>query len=324
MIEPLRLAQIPSPIQPLPRLSKRLGVELWIKRDDLTGAGLSGNKVRKLCYLLAEAKAQGASAVITCGGIQSNHCRATAIAARQVGLVPVLLLRGEPPADIDGNLLLDVIVGATIHWTDAAGYQRRDEQMAVLAEELRAAGERPYIIPEGGSNAVGALGFVAAGAELARQLQDVGLQMDTVVSATGSGGTLAGLALSGAPTRMLGVAVCDDRDYFRAKVEAIGREALDRFGLRLPAGGWDVLDGAQGRGYALATPEELRAQASLAREEGILLDPVYTGKAWCALLAAVTADPRALGERVMLWHTGGLFGVFGRGAEYAAALTEGT
>jgi len=322
MISPLHLAHTPTPIRPLRRLSAQLGVELWVKRDDLTGAALSGNKVRKLEFLLAEARAQGATTVITCGGIQSNHCRATAVACRQVGLRPVLLLRGTAPsaAGLDGNLLLDALVGAEVRWTDRAGYADRDEKMAAIAEALRAAGERPYIIPEGGSNAVGALGFVRAGQELARQLDAHALSIDTVVSAVGSGGTLAGLALSGAPARMLGVAVCDDRAYFRDRVESIAREAQDRFGLRLPADGWDVLEGAQGRGYALTTPEELQAQGLLAREEGILLDPVYTGKAWAGLLAALRADRSALGKRVLLWHTGGLFGVFGRGADYAQAL----
>lgn len=317
MIEPLQLAQQPTPLQPLRRLSAELGVELWIKRDDLTGAGLAGNKVRKLEYLLADAIAQGATAVVTCGGIQSNHCRATALAARMVGLRPVLLLRGTPPepAQLDGNLLLDTILGAEIRWTDPDGYQRRDALMADIADELRAAGEVPYVIPEGGSSALGAMGFVRAGQELAAQCDALGMSFDTVVSATGSGGTLAGLAMSGLPSRVLGVAVCDDRAYFRAKVEAIAAEAG-----RSLSEGWDVLEGAQGRGYGLSTPEELRAQVRMAREEGILLDPVYTGKAWCGLLALLRRDPAALGGRVLLWHTGGLFGAFGRGAEYAQAL----
>lgn len=317
MIEPLRLARQPTPLQPLRRLSAELGVELWIKRDDLTGAGLSGNKVRKLEYLLADAVSKGATTVITCGGIQSNHCRATALAARMVGLRPVLLLRGTPPEpdQIDGNLLLDVILGAEVRWTDPAGYQRRDAIMADIADELRSAGEVPYVIPEGGSNALGAMGFVKAGQELAAQCDALGFSFDTVVSATGSGGTLAGLAMSGVESRMLGVAVCDDRAYFCAKVEAIAAEAG-----RPLSSDWDVLEGAQGRGYALSTPDELRAQARMAREEGILLDPVYTGKAWCGLLGRLRADPGAFGGRVLLWHTGGLFGVFGRGGAYARAV----
>ena len=323
MLQPLSLARLPTPLQPLPRLSAALGVELWVKRDDLTGMALSGNKVRKLDYLLAEARAQGATAVITCGGIQSNHCRATAVACRQLGLRPVLLLRGAPPDDAtgpDGNLLIDVLLGAQLHWTDAAGYAERDARMAALAEQLRAAGEVPYIIPEGGSNAAGALGFVRAGQELAVQMTAEGLRFDAVVCAVGSGGTLAGLAMSGAPTGFLGVAVCDDRAYFRQRVQDIADEAQDRFGLRLRLTGWDVLEGFQGRGYALSRPEELRDLAWMAQEEGILLDPVDTGKAWHAMATLLRADRAALGARVLLWHTGGLLGTFGRGAELAAAL----
>ena len=321
MIEPLRLASRPTPIQPLRRISAQLGVELWIKRDDMTGVGLSGNKIRKLEYLLAEAHSIGATVVVTCGGVQSNHCRSTALACRQRGLRPVLLLRGAPPlpAGLDGNLLLDALAGAEVRWTDAAGYRRRGEKMAEIAAELRSQGEVPYLIPEGGSSGLGALGFVRAGQELAAQAAAAGVVFDSVISATGSGGTLAGLAMSGLRAQVLGVAVCDDRAYFRERVVAIAA-AAERFGVSLPADGWDVLEGSQGRGYALTTPAELRAQAWMAREEGILLDPVYTGKAWMAILAAIRADPAALGRRVLLWHTGGVFGVFGRGAAYASAL----
>ena len=218
-MKPLDLARLPSPLQPLPGPSKQLGAEIWVKRDDLTGAGLSGNKVRKLDYLLAEATARGADCVITTGGIQSNHCRATALAARMVGLRPVLLLRGQPPTDgWDGNLLLDGILGAEIHWITPEQYTHRDALMAEHAARLSAAGATPYVIPEGGSSAVGALGFVRAGRELAAQAMAAGVEFDTVLCATGSGGTLAGLAMSGLSAQVLGVAVCDDRTYFRQRV----------------------------------------------------------------------------------------------------------
>lgn len=318
-MKPLDLARLPSPLQPLIGPSKRLGAEIWVKRDDLTGLGLSGNKVRKLDYLLADAVAQGADCVITTGGIQSNHCRATAVAARMVGLRPVLLLRGQPPSNgWDGNLLIDGILGAEIHWITPEQYTRRDELMSEHAARLAAAGATPYVISEGGSNAVGALGFVRAGQELAAQATAAGVEFDTVISATGSGGTLAGLAMSGLSAQVLGVAVCDDRGHFRDRVEQIADEA-ERFDLRLPQTGWDVLDGFVGRGYALSAPEELRSQIALARQTGLLLDPVYTGKAWFALEQILRDQPRALGRRILFWHTGGLFGVFGRGQEYANA-----
>ncbi len=322
MIEPLPLGRLDTPLEPLPAASARLGVEVWVKRDDLTGLGLSGNKVRKLRHLLAEARALGATCVITCGGIQSNHCRATAVAARIVGLRPVLLLRGTPPRVPDGNLLLDHVLGAEIHWTSPEGYRQRGERMAEIAARLTARGERPHVIPEGGSNARGALGFVDAGRELTAQCAARSLAFDTVVCAVGSGGTVAGLALADLAPRVLGVAVCDDRATFRRRVQEIGL-AAERFGLRLPPPGerWEIIEGFVGRGYALSTPDELRGLATVARESGLLLDPVYTGKAWAGLEAMGAAG--ALGRRTLFWHTGGLFGLFGRGVEVAAALTDG-
>lgn len=310
---PLSLSRPDTPLHRLDRPSARLGLEVWVKRDDLTGAGLSGNKVRKLDYLLAEALAQGADTVLTCGGIQSNHARATAMAARQLGLKPVLLLRGSPPPVSDGNLLLDTILGAEIHWCDAEGYRQRGPLLDELAERVRARGGRPYIVPEGGSNALGSLGYVRAGKELAAQAIAQGVGFDSVICAVGSGGTLAGLAMAGLDAQVLGVAVCDDRAYFRARVEAIGADAT-ALGQRLPATGWDVVEGFQGRGYALTTPAELDIQVRFARETGLILDPVYTGKAWVALEALAARG--ALGKRVLFWYTGGLFGLFGRGEEY--------
>jgi len=324
MLRPLSLARLNTPLHPLRRASERLGTEVWIKRDDLTGFGMSGNKVRKLEFLMAEASALGADTVITCGGVQSNHCRATAVACRQLGLEPVLLLRsadGPPAGPPDSNLLLNTLLGAAVHWTDMDGWRERDARMAAIAEELTARGRRPYIIPEGGSNAVGSLGYVRAGQELAAQALAEGVRFDTIIHATGSGGTLAGLALAGLDARVLGVCVCDDADYFRRRVAAIAADAVP-YGLTLPPAGdrWDALEGYQGRGYALSRPEELRALAQLAREEGVLLDPVYTGKAWYALNDTLSRDPTAFGRRVLFWHTGGAFGLFGRGEAIAAAL----
>ncbi|MFT5684999.1 MAG: D-cysteine desulfhydrase [Myxococcota bacterium] len=318
-MKPLALSRLPTPLQHLPGPSKRLGAEIWVKRDDLTGLGLSGNKVRKLDYLLSEAQSAGSTCVITTGGLQSNHCRATAVAARMIGLRPVLLLRGAPPtAAADGNLLLDTILGADITFITPEQYAHRDALMAEAAERLVAQGERPYIIPEGGSSAVGALGFVQAGRELAVQAVAAGVDFDTVLCAVGSGGTLAGLAMSGLSASVLGVAVCDDRAYFRQRVEEIADDA-SRLGLSLPPRGWDVLEGFAGRGYALSSPAELSSQITLARETGLILDPVYTGKAWHALEQTLAGSPRALGRRILFWHTGGLFGIFGRGQEYADA-----
>ena len=331
MLAPISLARTPTPLVPLRRASERLGVEVWVKRDDLTGAGLAGNKVRKLEYLLAEALEQGARAVVTTGGIQSNHCRATAVACRMLGLDPVLLLRGDQPVApaarddagaLDANLLLDAVLGAEVHWVDAAGYRQRDAHMARIAERLGADGRPAFVVPEGGSNATGSLGFVRAGEELADQARDAGLRFDSVVCATGSGGTLAGLAMAGLDATVWGVAVCDDRETFRHRVVSIADEATRRYGRTAPppGDGWDVLEGFQGRGYGLTRPEELEELVRLAREEGILLDPVYTGKAWYGLVRTAREQPELLGRRVVFWHTGGLYGLFGRGPEFVSAL----
>ncbi|MEZ4242111.1 MAG: pyridoxal-phosphate dependent enzyme, partial [Myxococcota bacterium] len=156
----LRLARAPTPLERLERLSAETGLDLWVKRDDLTGLGLSGNKVRKLEFLLADAVRGGADTVITTGGVQSNHARATAVACRRLGLRPVLLLRGEPPAVPDANLLLDQLLGAELHWCTPDEYRTsRNQRMDALAEAARARGERPYVVPEGGSNGLGALGY---------------------------------------------------------------------------------------------------------------------------------------------------------------------
>ncbi|MCC6622956.1 MAG: D-cysteine desulfhydrase family protein [Deltaproteobacteria bacterium] len=320
------LAALPTPLHPLARLSAELGLELHVKRDDLTGSQLGGNKIRKLEYLFAAALEAGATHVLTCGGAQSNHARATALAARPLGLEPILLLRtprGLPedlPSPPTANVLLDRIAGARIVTCSPDDYRaRRGALLEALADDVRASGGRPWIIPEGGSNALGALGYVDCAAEIVTQL---GAPPDTVVVATGSGGTLAGLAAGferlAVPTRALGVAVCDDRPTFRAIVDRIAAELADAHGLPgLAADRYDVLEGFQGEGYARATADELRFLVSIAREDGLVLDPVYTNKALLGLVTTARRDPGVLGRRVVFIHTGGIFGLF----PYAEALT---
>jgi D-cysteine desulfhydrase len=309
------LARVPTPLVHLDRLSADLGVDLWCKRDDLTGSTLSGNKVRKLEWLLGAARAASADTVITTGGIQSNHARATAIAARQLGMRPVLLLRGADPGVPEANLLLDRLVGAEIRWCTAEEYTRRDELLERIAEEVRRTGGAPYVIPEGGSNGLGALGYVRAAEELAEQTD---VTFDAMVCAVGSGGTLAGLALGPDRGTVRGVAVVDDRATFAPRVEAIAAEArthgagpLGREGER-----WSVVDGYQGPAYGVATPAIWDTIAWAARLEGLVLDPVYTGKAMHALRCEVRAG--RWGGRLLFWHTGGTFGLFGRGGELPA------
>jgi D-cysteine desulfhydrase len=197
----INLAQLPTPIQPLSRLGKKLGVDLYIKRDDLTGAALSGNKIRKLEFVLADALDQNADTVITCGGAQSNHCRATAIAAAMLGLRCHLLLRTPDPSNpppAEGNILLDRMAGAQTVWITPEEYNRRDEFFEREAASLKAAGRKPYLIPEGASNALGAWGYIRAAEELVNDVANLpggANQACTVINAAGSGGTSAGLIL---------------------------------------------------------------------------------------------------------------------------------
>ena len=323
------IAHTPTPLETLRAASARLGVNLRVKRDDLTGSHLSGNKIRKLEYLLADAMSEGATHVITCGGVQSNHCRATALAAAPLGLTPVVLLRTSAGQNEDlpdpptGNVLLDLLAGATIHTCDAAGYMERDARMEALAHELRSAGEVPYIIPEGGSNALGSMGYVRATLEMSAQWGET--PPSSIIVATGSGGTLAGVAMGikhlGLPTRVLGMAVCDDAETFQAKVLTIAESARQRF--ETPALGeadFRVIDAFKGIGYAVSRPEELALLRDVARIDGLILDPVYTAKAWLGLERLCHDEPELTGPHPIFVHTGGIFGLMPSGDAFGSLL----
>ncbi len=314
----IALANLPTPLQRLDRVSAELGAEIWIKRDDLTGAALSGNKVRKLEFLLAEAESLGADVLVTCGAVTSNHCRATAVAAARRGLASHLVLRGAEPEVPDGNLLLDRLVGAGTTFITQEQWRDRDAIMADIAERLRADGHVPYVIPEGGSNAIGALGYAEAARELTDQVADAGLDLRRVVHATGSGGTTAGLAMGFAErpeVEVIGVAVCDDRAYFDEVVGRIVREA------GAPAGAtWTILEGYKGVGYAQTTEAELAFYAHVARTEGVILDPVYSGKAFRALVEETKAGRLSREGATVFVHTGGIFGLFSFATEFDAVL----
>ncbi len=318
----LDLARTPTPLERMARSGEALGVELWIKRDDLTGAELTGNKVRKLEFLLADALARGADTVITGGGEQSNHCRATALAATRLGLRSVVLLRTADPSNpppVAGNSLLDAMAGAELVYITPAEWQRRDEMFERQAERIRRGGGRPYIIPEGGSNAVGAWGYVRAAEELAGDLAALPARPTTIISACGSGGTGAGLILGG---KLLSLAqrgirfssfnVCDDRAYFVRAISEICSEFDRAYGTnaRVTEADIDIVDGWVGIGYAQSRPEELIEIRDVARRDGVILDPVYTGKAFYGLASVLRADPGRFGERVVFLHTGGIFGLF--------------
>ncbi len=316
------LAHLPTPLQVLPRLSDELGVELWVKRDDLTESVASGNKIRKLEYLLHEARAQEADTLVSCGGVQSNHCRAVAWAAAQQGLRCELLLRGEPPALVQGNLLLDGILGARSRFYSRADFSRIDALQSAVCQELTACGHRPYWIPMGGSNATGTLGYV----RMAGELRESPRRFEHLYAALGSGGTFAGLWLGwrhfGLPGRVHGIAVCDDVPTFATEVRRIAGEFGAWYGLPLDVSGCEtgMHDGFVGLGYALNTAPELRELLRVARLEGLVLDPVYTLKAFIGMLAHVRQGIVRPGERVLFLHSGGHAGLLAKAAEIAPLL----
>lgn len=304
------LGFFPTPIELLPRLSQGLGVTLRLKRDDYSGFGAGGNKVRKLEYLMADALSSKASVLITTGGHQSNHARIVAAAARRFGMEAVLVLRGHAPVKYQGNLLLDRLFEAQLEFLDPDDYFRLiDDRMAVHAETAREHGKTPYIIPLGGANALGALGYVRAVAEMARQLAR---PPDVVVAPLGSGGTLAGLLVGARRhwphTRLIGISVSRDRIWFQERVAAMATECAVSIGWDdicfAPTDVW-VEDGYIGPGYGQPSPGGNAAIRRLAREEGVLLDPVYTGKAMDGLFGLITGGTIAAGSEVLFLHCGG-------------------
>ena len=329
----LDLANTPTPLKSLKRLSKMFSVELHMKRDDLTGACLSGNKIRKLEFVLADAIERGADTVLTCGGAQSNHARATAIAAAMVGLSCRLILRTPDPSSpppLEGNILLDRLVGSEIIWITPEEYKRRDEIFEREAAALRKIGRNPYVIPEGASNALGAWGYIRAAEELANDLAnlpDNTYQPWTIINATGSGGTSAGLILGthmlGLNTRVVSINVCDDREYFVQVIGEICENAIANYQLDIPFSrerDIEIIDGYVGRGYALSQPEELSLLRDVARTEGIFLDPVYTGKAFFGMTQELSHNPDRFGDRIVFMHTGGIFGLFPKADEFTQLL----
>ncbi len=327
------LAHIPTPLEPIQRMSGKLGVDLYVKRDDLTGLELTGNKVRKLEFVLADALNQKADIVLTCGGAQSNHSRATAVAAAKLGLRSRLILRTpdpfNPPA-LEGNLLLDRLAGSDIVWVTPEQYKRRDEIFARETDRLRRAGSKPYVIPEGASNALGAWGYIYAAAELMQDIKKLprgSSRRTTIIHATGSGGTTAGLILGtkllGLNARIVGINVCDDRDYFVKAIGEICEACISRYGLDLSfsrESDIEIVDGYVGLGYAQSRPEELSLIVELASTEGLFLDPVYTGKAFFGMVQELRRDARVFGDQIIFLHTGGIFGLPPKANEFVPLL----
>lgn len=346
----------PTPLERYASLDELIGARVWVKRDDMTAGPEAGNKIRKLEFLLADAVAKGAEVIITCGGLQSNHARATALLAAKLGLRAVLYLRVPDPAkameslEHTGNVLLDRLAGAEICFITPAEYQQRNAIMESARLELEREGVPAYVVPEGGSNGLGALGYVEAMREVREQI-DVGLcggelrSFDFVVHASGSGGTAAGAALGAA---RFGVArevwtfcVCDDREYFSRVIGQIAAEARgfdpslpslsivegttsERMTTRGPeeAARLVIDDTAKGPAYAVMDGEQKRLLVNVAQKSGLILDPVYTGKAMYGLALATRRSEIPEGANVLFLHTGGLPGLLAQGDALRPTLDE--
>jgi D-cysteine desulfhydrase family pyridoxal phosphate-dependent enzyme len=323
--ERVRFAHLPTPLDELEALRAALGgaaacPRILIKRDDLTGFAFGGNKVRKLEFLVADAQAKGVTVVITGGAAQSNHARATAAAARKAGLKAVLVLEAStdrPPEQ--GNLLLDRLVGAETRIVPDG--TDMDAAMAAVADELTARGEQPYVIPIGGSSALGVMGYVAASIELAEQLAAAGETPSRLYYANGSRGTQAGLVLGAkvarAPYRPVGIAVSGGDEWKRPKAMRIANEAAELLGAPERVGEEDLVndEGYIGPGYGVLTDGCVQAISLLARTEGIFLDPVYSGKAMAGLIDHVRTGKVGPDETVVFLHTGGTPALFARADE---------
>ena len=308
------LGHLPTPLEPLASLQPTpTGPRVWVKRDDCTGLAFGGNKTRKLEYLLADAEQQGATAIVTFGALQSNHARHTAAACARRGLECALILRDAVGRQVDdyarnANLLYDDLFGAAVHRVPRDSTP--EGMLKTVLSELAEAGHRPYVVPTGGSSEVGALGYARCALEIAAEFKARGLYPGAVIHATSTGGTqgglVAGFRYAGLATRVLGINVYKtDSAAIAAEVKTLGQAVLDRLDptLRLTDKDVEVLDGFLGEGYGKPTAAMVQALRRLASKEGLLFDPVYSGKALAGLLALLEAD--RLSDDVVFIHTGG-------------------
>ncbi|MCH2190573.1 MAG: D-cysteine desulfhydrase family protein [Gammaproteobacteria bacterium] len=312
----IKLGFMPTPVGILESLSEMLGgPEIWIKRDDLTGLALGGNKTRKLEYILCDALANAADTIVTAGAVQSNHCRQTAAAAAQLGLECHLVLGGNEPENISGNLLLDRMLGAKIHW---AGSNRKGEDIPEIVSQLRQQGKNPYIVPYGGSNEFGALGFASALFELDQQMDTS--KLSHIVFASSSGGTQAGLMLGKALLHksytIHGINIDKDMSCKSKSFAQIIADLANSTSEKIQAGKRFELNDVTldsnyvGAGYGVVGDKEIEAISMLARQEGILLDPVYTARAMGGLIDMIKTGYFSKHDRVLFWHTGGAPSLF--------------
>lgn len=311
------LGYFPTPLIELKRLSEKLGgPRIFMKRDDNTGLALGGNKTRKLEYIMGDALAQGADTVITAGAIQSNHCRQTAGAAASLGLECHLVLGGAEPEQPQGNLLLDKVFGCHIHW---AGDNRKGEDIPALVKHLKAQGKKPYVIPYGGSNEIGAVAFIEAFQELETQRQALDIDFTHIIFASSSGATHAGLMvgkkLVNSSAKIVGINIDKgemDKVPFDQQIIELANSTAQLIGADDQFSAVDLILNSDyvGEGYGVIGDAENEAIALTARNEGILLDPVYTGRAMAGLIGMIRTEQIKTTDNVLFWHTGGAPALF--------------
>lgn len=315
----LHFAHLPTPIEEMPHLSAVLGgPRILVKRDDQTGLAFGGNKTRKLEFLVAEAQKQGAQMLISAGAVQSNHCRQTAAAAARYGFECTLVLTGEMPQQPSANLLLDQLFGALI--VSVADRKDRDSILQETFDKTTAEGKKPYLVPYGGSSPTGAMGYAFAMEEFMKQ----GVHADWIVFGTSSGGTHAGLVLGqrvfGFKGKVLGISIDEPSEWLQRNVSALASSASEKFGERIEFAPAGVLANADycRAGYGVLTEAEREAVHLFARTEGLLLDPVYTGRAAAGMIDLVGRGFFKKDETVLFWHTGGQPALFAE--KYAAFI----
>ena len=347
----IHLAYLPTRIDKLNKISTEYGKNIYIKRDDLTGMELSGNKVRKLEYSLAQALNLKADTLITCGALQSNHCRATAAAGAKLGLKTVLVLKDGEKTSPSGNYLLDLMLDADIRLISPQDYKNVDKIMDNICNELKANGQNGYIIPMGASNAIGMFGYMEAISEILSQEKELGIHFDAIVDTVGSTGTFAGLVLGNviynAGFDIIGFSVSEERSYFQEVTynnikdccKYISNENYTHTtqSLGIKKEDLNIIDLYRGEGYGINSPDDFKLIKHLASKEGIFIDPVYTGKAFKGMLSEIRhsqlknpigSDIPKNGihadfskyENILFIHTGGLFGLFPKAAEIADCI----
>lgn len=312
------LANIPTPIQKLTRITEVFGgPEIYLKRDDLTGCAESGSKIRKLEFLLADAISKRADTVITCGPLQSNHCRAAAVACRSLGIEPYLVLRGEEQKHPEGNYFLDKLLGAQVRFISADEYRHsRNEIMEDMAAQLTKKGKKVYVIPEGGSNSLGAFGYIKCAEETAKWSRNSGIHFTHIFYPAGSGGVSAGLILGAKLFRLkakiVGVNVWKAGKEFRDHIVAIMHEVVSKYRLpvRVSESDINLLENYNAGGYGHVSSALIETIKHFALTEGIIFDPVYTGKAARGMKSEIHKGNLRRGDKILFIHTGGIFGLF--------------